>query len=384
MSTWLSLLAGAVLGAFASLAVAVYLQDRWKASSDRRRRLRRTKAIGRAWTESDGPITIAGIPTSMYLIEGDGFLVIEPQNVRVDIRSTRAELPALVVMAREKVAKQLATSRRNEDHSVSSWNSANMIALTGYHISRTAEREDATVHLKACLNDYATFSATVLRLDEEIDKPDAHGGRVSTTLRREFLPTPAAVIESVRRPLPFLANGVGVALLAFTDDDKVLLVHRLLESRARPGECDVTVVEGIDANFDSGGDGRLDIYATAVRGCREELGVEVSAADVSILAFGVDATYYQWNFLGLVDIGLTANEVMAQHAMHAKDRWEGKLEPIKLDAVSIFERLRQDKIWDCGLVTTYLALCKKCGVRTTREAADKVFGFRDRKPPWQR
>ena len=250
MSTWLSLLAGAVLGAFASLAVAVYLQDRWKASSDRRRRLRRTKAIGRAWTESDGPITIAGIPTSMHLIEGDGFLVIEPQNVRVDIRSTRAELPALVVMAREKVAKQLATSRRNEDHSVSSWNSANMIALTGYHISRTAEREDATVHLKACLNDYATFSATVLRLDEEIDKPDAHGGRVSTTLRREFLPTPAVVIESVRRPLPFLANGVGVALLAFTDDDKVLLVHRLLESRARPGECDVTVVEGIDGVAD--------------------------------------------------------------------------------------------------------------------------------------
>ena len=144
------------------------------------------------------------------------------------------------------------------------------------------------------------------------------------------------------------------------------------------------MVEGIDANFDSGGAGQLDIYATAVRGCREELGVDVSASDVGILAFGVDMTYYQWNFMGLVDIRLTADEVIARHAMHAKDRWEGKLEPVELDAVSVFERLRQDKIWDCGLVATYLALCKKCGVRTTRDASDKVFGLRDRKPPWQR
>jgi hypothetical protein len=384
MSTWLSLLAGAVLGAFASLVVAVYLQDRWKASSDRRRRLRRTRAISQSWSESDGPITIAGIPTSVYLIEGDGFLVIEPQNARVDIRSTRAELPVLVMTAREKVARQLTASSRSKNQTVSSWNSPNMIALTGYHISRTAQREDAMVHLEACLNDYATFAATVLRLDEEINKSDTQGEHVPTTLRREFLSTPAAVAESVRRPLPFLANGVGIMLLAFTDDDKVLLVHRRLESRARPGECDVTVVEGIDANFDSGGAGRLDIYATAVRGCREELGVDVSAADVSILAFGVDMTYYQWNFLGLVDIRLAADEVIARHGMHAKDRWEGKLEPVKVDPVNVFERLRQDKIWDCGLVTTYLALCKKCGVHTTREAADKVFGFRDRKRPWQR
>jgi hypothetical protein len=235
MSFWLSLFAGAVLGAFASLLVAVYLQDQWKASSDRRRRLRRTKAISRSWSGIDGPITIAGLPTSVHLIEGDGFLVIEPQNVRVDVRSTRVELPALVMMAREKAAKQLTASSQGKKQTVFSWNSPNMIALSGYHISRTREREDATVHVEAYLNDYATFAATVLRLDEEIDGLDKNGEPVSTTIRREFLPTPAAVAESVRRPLPFLANGVGVALLAFTDDNKVLLVHRRLESRARPG-----------------------------------------------------------------------------------------------------------------------------------------------------
>ncbi len=383
MSALLSLLVGAVLGAFVGLLAAVYLQDRWKESIDRRRRLRRSRAITRSWVE-DGPIAIAGILTSVYLVEGDGHLVIEPQNVRVNVRSARAELPAVISARRDKIARKLAASTRSNERIVSPWNSANMIALTAYRISRTAEREDSVLQLDTCLSDYATFAATVLHLDDEIDISPAGGKRSVTTLRQKFFPSDMAIIESVRRPLPFLANGVGITLLAFTDDDKVLLTHRRLESRARPGECDVTVVEGIDANFDAIGSGRLDIGATALRGCREELGVEVSARDVSILAFGVDMTYYQWNFMGMVEIKLTADEVMAQHALHAKDRWEGKVEPVKLDAVSVFERMRQEKIWDCGLVTAYLALSKKCGAGSTREAAERVFGFPKREAPWHR
>ena len=384
MSAWLSLLIGAVLGAFVSLLAAVYLQDRWKESSDRWRRLRRSRAITKSWVDEDGPITIAGNPTSVYLVEGDGRLVIEPKNIRIDIRSTRAELPVVVSAAREKLVRQLAASVRSDKHMVSSWNSTNMVALTRYRITRTAEREDSALHLDACLSDYATFAATVLRLDEEVNISSSHDERASTTLRRAFFPTTAAIVESIRRPLPFLANGVGIALLAFTDDDKVLLAHRRLESRARPGECDVTVIEGIDADFDSVGSGRLDIYSAALRGCREELGVDISITDVSVLAFGVDMAYYQWNFLGMVDIKLTADEVIAHHALHAKDRWEGRLESVKLDPVSVFERMHQEKIWDCGLVTAYLALSKKCGAGSTRAAAEKVFGSPNRKAPWRR
>lgn len=384
MSAWLSLLIGTVLGAFVSLLAAVYLQDRWKESSDRRRRLRRSRAITKSWVDEDGPITIAGIPTSVYLVEGDGYLVIEPQNIRIDIRSTRAELPVAVSAAREKIVRQLAASARSDKHRVSPWNSVNMVALTRYRITRTAQREDSALHLEACLSDYATFAATVLRLDEEVNISGPHDERASTTLRGEFFPTTTAIVKSIRRPLPFLANGVGIALLAFTDDGKVLLTHRRLESRARPGECDVTVVEGIDADFDSAGSGRLDIYSTALRGCREELGVDISTTDVSVLAFGVDMTYYQWNFLGMVDIKLTADQVIAQHALHAKDRWEGQLEPVELDPVNVFKRMRQEKIWDCGLVTAYLALSKKCGAGSTRAAAEKVFGLPNRKAPWHR
>jgi hypothetical protein len=93
-------------------------------------------------------------------------------------------------------------------------------------------------------------------------------------------------------------------------------------------------------------------------------------------------TYYQWNFLGMVDLRWTADAVRAQHAIHAKDRWEGKLVSVELDPVTVFDRLRHDKIWDLGLATTYLALCKKCGTSPVREAADKAFGVPNRKAPW--
>lgn len=384
MSPWLSLLIGAVLGAFLGLLASVYLQDRWKDSSDRRHRLRRSREISRTWIEEDGPIAIAGILTSVYLVEGDGYLVIEPQNIRIDVRSARAELPIVVSASREKLVRQLAASSRSDKHMVSPWNSPNMVALARYRITRTADREDSALHLEARLNDYATFAATVLQLDEEIGMSNSTGESISTTLRREFFPTTAEIVKSIRTPLPFLANGVGVTLLAFTDDNKVLLTHRRMESRARPGECDVTVVEGIDAGFDSIGSGRVDIYSTALRGCREELGVDISTSDVSILAFGVDMNYYQWNFMGMLDIKLTADEVIAQHALHAKDRWEGKLEPVNRDPASVFERMRQEKIWDCGLVTAYLALSKKCGTGPTRSAAEKVFGLPNQKAPWHR
>src|SRR5258708_8730497 len=352
-------LAGVILGSVASLACAVYFQDPWKAIVDRHSRLRRARAISRVHVEDQGPITIAGNLTTVYLVEGNGQMVLEPKNVAVSLRSARALLPELVVAARDKVKRQLAASSHRSNQRVFSWNSTSMVALSDYKISRSLAREDPVIRLETCITDYATFAATVLQLDKEIEKPIGQDDHLLSTLRREFFPTAASITKSVRDPLPFLANGVGVMLLGFTDDNKVLLGRRHHESRARPGERDVSVVEGMDSNFDSDGTDRLDIYLTAVRGCPEELGITVAPEDISILGFAVDMTYYQWNFLGLVETRSTAAEVVANQILHAKDRWEGKLEPGDLDPARIFERLQQDKIWALGLITIYLALCKR-------------------------
>ena len=54
-----------------------------------------------------------------------------------------------------------------------------MVALTRYRTTRTAECEDSALHLEACLSDYATFAATVLRLDEEANISSSHNERRS-------------------------------------------------------------------------------------------------------------------------------------------------------------------------------------------------------------
>ena len=257
---------------------------------------------------------------------------------------------------------------------VAQWNSPAMAALTGYRKSRTLTHEHVVMNLDMNVNDYATFAATVLSLDSEIETVTRDGLKGQTTLRREYFPTPAAVSRAVIKPVPFLANGVGVVLLAFTDDEKVILTRRRDSSRARPGQRDVSVVEGIHAIHDASGTNRVDVYLTAIRACREELGVSVTSNDVQLLGFGVDMKYYQWNFFGIVELGCPSNEAMELHAVNAKDRWEGQLEATAANPVTVFEHLYKDGSWDTALIATYLAFCKRIGVAQTRQAAAQVFG----------
>jgi hypothetical protein len=365
---------GLISGAALGLLLNVYVEDPWKAWRSRRRRLRRARAIRRTQGQADGSFVVGGRPTSVYLIEGDGGVVLEPPHISIHLRPTRADLDPLIAKERDRIGRSIAARRRSRPGTVAPWNSTALVALDSYWTSRTSAREDPTIHLNVLLTDYATFAATVLSLggDEEIA---AEGEAGSATIRRIFnLHRPATELQAVRHPIAQLANGVGIMLLAFTDDGMIILVRRKDSSRARPNERDTSVVEGIHSEKDASSADKIDVYQTAIRGCREELGIDVSRTDVSLLAFGVDTRYYQWNFLGMVETRRTAREVFDLHAMHAVDRWEGKIESIAADPTRVFERLQQDPIWDFGLVAIYLALCKKFGAQRVQDAAATVFG----------
>ncbi|REH48550.1 hypothetical protein BCF44_105409 [Kutzneria buriramensis] len=375
---WLVL--GVLLGGPFGVICAVLFQDRWKARVERRKRLHVANAITRMQHQGDGMIHIAGRPTTVHLVEGDGSLVLEPEHVDIDIQRDPVPLPPEVAAVRERVLREMDVDRGNSVGVVPTWNSKRLVALRGYRISRTSRHEKSRMQLETAPVDYATFCATVLRLDEEFERVDGSGATVRTTLRRDYLTSDDAVV----RPVPFLANGLGIALLAFTDDDKVLLGRRRPTARARGGERDVSVVEGMHSKMDRNPDGSLSAYRTAVRGCEEELGVQVEPADVRLLGFAVDMKYYQWNFYGRVNVRLSAAEVIEAQRLHAKDRWEAKLEPVDLDPEAIFERMRQDGIWDTGLVAAYLALCSRLGPEPVRRAAERVFGAKPDHVPWRR
>ncbi|HEV2782158.1 MAG TPA: NUDIX domain-containing protein [Actinophytocola sp.] len=374
------LVAGVVLGGFVSLVLTVRFEDRWKARLRRRGNARLAGAVRRMRAEADGPVHVAGFATSVYLVEGDGELVLEPEDIRIRLRGGRAELPGDVVSLRDRVVKELRAARRASVGVAPSWDSRSLVALRGYRIARAGVREDARITLDVTRVDYATFAATVLRLDAEFE-----WNGVPTTLRRAYLQAPTLERRAVAQPVPFLANGVGIALVAFTDDDRLLLARRRVNTSARGGERDVGVVEGMHADLDlAARGGGLNPYETAVRGCREELGVNVEPADVRLLGFAVDMAYYQWNFVGFVELRKTSDEVLEAQRLHAKDRWEAKLEPVAIDPEVVFTRIRHDGMWDMGLVATYLALCTRCGVGAVARAAERVLGSRPARPPWRR
>jgi hypothetical protein len=379
------LVVGALVGGVVGLVFGARYEDGLKAWFLRRERLSRSRAIQKAIVDADGPLSIGGHHTDFHLVEGDGETVLEPANLTVAVRSTSVELPAAISNRRKRIAEELKAKRRGRQGSIASWNSRNMLALTRYHVTRTRNREDLELHLETTASDYATFAATVLGLDEEVETSGVDGSSVKTTLRHLYFPSAQARRKAVLTPIPALANGLGVALLAFTTDGRVILTRRRDASRARPGERDVSVVEGMDALKDVPQSGRLDAFCTAVRGCREELGVPVSAEAVQILAFGVDFRFYQWSLLGLVDLPFSADETMSHYQVNAKDRWEGKLEAVPADPKRVFEAFRDDSVWDLGLVTAYLAFCKKVGVVRVRRAAEEVFGKPSpARAPWRR
>lgn len=324
-------------------------------------------------TFNAGPVTILGHKTEVYLVEGDGEATLEPQHITINLRSSSVNLPPLISNLRQDIVARLKSPQQPTAGAVAPWNSPAMATLNGYRISRTAMREHIVLNLDMSVSDYATFAATVLSLDTEIEKEAPDGQVTPTSLRREYLQSPAEVSTAVGRPLPFLANGVGVVLLAFTDDGDAILTRRRDSSRARPRQRDVSVVEGIHTAHDATSSGRVDVYLTAIRACREELGVSVTNNEVQLLGFGVDLKYYQWNFFGSVELRCSTDEALELHSMNAKDRWEGQFEAVPGEPDVVFGKLHNDGAWDTAIVTAYLAFCKRIGVARTRQAAARAF-----------
>ncbi|CCH89515.1 protein of unknown function [Modestobacter italicus] len=292
-----SLVAGAAVGVFAGARYQEPLQR----ASERRRRLRYAKRITQQQQSGVGRgVSVAGLETRVHIVEGDGRLLLEPANVQIRLEQQPVELSAFVRDARARVLDAMAAPTADAGVEAA-WNSETLVSLLGYRITRTGAREDSQLLLSACPTDYATFTATVTGLDDDIEVTGPDGALTTTSVRQQYLYDEAVTAEAIDRPVPELANGLGVALLVFTDDDKVILARRRTTARARPGERDVSVVEGMHTEHDRSSADALDVVSAAVRGCEEELGIQVGRRDVKILALGVDMTYYQWSFLGLVN-----------------------------------------------------------------------------------
>lgn len=163
------------------------------------------------------------------------------------------------------------------------------------------------------------------------------------------------------KPVPYLASGVGVCINVLCDGGtRIVIGQRSHLENFRKGEYDVAVVEGIRPNANIRDNGQIDVHAVIDRALDEELGtgncellfgrpISEFVKQKSVFEFGCDLKYYQWNFLCLVEIDLSFDQISSLWKT-AKDRRENQsLIAIPFERSAVEEFVLTHHIWSSGV-----------------------------------
>lgn len=247
---------------------------------------------------------------NFFVIDGDGKLEFKPEDIETRLVTNAPSLPNEIQVLKDEITQQeMAKKEQGLDYK---WNGP-LYGLAKYRNSRLGDMEELEVFFHFYLTDYFTFLATNMQLDRSLDSGE--------TIREKYL-----AYDKLETIQPFLANGFGVVLVIITNDEEVILTKRANTSGARGDEFDVSVVEGVHPTLDlaHGSDGP-DLFSAAVRGAKEELGIEINKEEVSFLGYGIDMDYYQWNMIGFAHLPLSSVEIKSIRSRGAPDKWESTL-----------------------------------------------------------
>lgn len=296
------------------------------------------------------------------VVDGDGELSYNKESIIINVDNNPIVLPPDIQKIRESIEKrEMSKKRKGENYT---WNGP-LYALERYVIGRTVPGEQMEVIFTLRPTDYYNFLATVMNLDTNLLKPPHF-----LTIRKKYLDG-----HDLSQPIPFLANGFGIALVVITGDRKMILTRRHNNVGARPGELDVSVVEGVHPVLDrSSIHYGPDLYKTAIRGAKEELGITLRDDEIIFLGFGVDIQYYQWNVLGVAYIDDPLSRVLEDRSRGTSGKWETKIiEPIDFEPHTVFSVIREEKMWATSIVAIYWALVHEYGKDRVNSMARKFW-----------
>jgi hypothetical protein len=297
--------------------------------------------------------------TSFIVCDGDGEMTYAPENIETRLNNTFLSLPDDLNSLKKQIEKIEETKKQNgESHS---WNGP-LFSLEKYSILRTNINEDMKVIFSFVPSDYYTFKALNTNLEQQLPS--------GSTIREAYLKNATA-----KQPVVALANGFGVAVVVVTADGQTILTRRSDDSGVRPGELDIGIVEAVHPSQDREPTGQgPDLFSTAVRGAKEELGLTVSKNDVKFLGFGVDEQYYQWNIIGLLQCKETTEEILEQRSRGISGKWELEqlvFVPFKIEP--ILKIIKEEKMWSTAKVALYWSLVFEYSKRMVDKQVNKMF-----------
>ena len=146
-------------------------------------------------------------------------------------------------------------------------------------------------------------------------------------------------------------------MLIKTADDKAVFAVRLNSSGFRPGENDVSIVEGVNPLLDINGHSIMfdKIAKCAVQ--EEICDVDESNINASILGMVFDKEYNQWNIIGCINLKLTQDEIIKRRNRGVSGKWELRtLDFQQFSPKDLMRYLSTHKMWDMGMVAIYFSL----------------------------
>ncbi|MDY6974012.1 MAG: hypothetical protein SV775_17105 [Thermodesulfobacteriota bacterium] len=270
--------------------------------------------------------------TNCIVLEGYGEKYYSTYRIVCHLDSDSLVLPQDMAHLKDNVTRQQEKIKKTQGHSV--YYNGPMVAFIDYSVTRTAIYEDPLLYLRFKPTDYYTFLSTAMSLRETI--PSENG--LSTTVWEKYLSK-----MNLEKPIPFMATSFGVNLAVITSDGYLVIGKRGHKGLSHYRDhLQVPICESVHPYMDSMDGSRIDIYKTAIRGAREELGVEVKPDEVRLFSLCVDTTWYLYGLTGVIYMeSFTKHDIISRRSIGIKDKWEiSELVYLRLDPKEIVLALK--------------------------------------------
>ncbi len=326
---------GAIVGALVELVITVTFEDTarlWYRRTGRILRWLVSLLRTKMYPLSYDLFQIGKWMTNCIILEGYGETYYSAYRIVCHLDSDSLVLPQDLALLRDDVSRQQEEIKRRQGHS--SYYNGPMVAFIDYSITRTAIYEDPLLYLRFKPTDYYTFLATSMCLRETI--PSRNG--LSTTVWEKYLSA-----TDLRKPTPFMATSFGVNLAVVTSDGYLVIGKRGHRGLSHYRDhLQVPICESVHPYMDSMDGSRIDIHKTAIRGAKEELGVEVKSDEVRFFSLCVDTTFYLYGLTGVIYMeAVTKHDIISRRSIGIKDKWEiSELFYLRLDPKEIVLALK--------------------------------------------
>lgn len=297
------------------------------------------------WEASEQNFIFCRRTTSVFIVDGDGVRSFQPENLRIEVVSAKhdfGDMSKEVDYFYNQTVRNIE-ERQNKGETVP-WN-GDTLSLYKYEISRTQVNEEYSLYIELLMNKYYNTYSVIHHLNDVCPE--------TNKCLKEYIDN-FSFEQSGTYQLP---NSIGICLQVFTKDDYTIFSKRSIHSGFRPGESDVSIVEGLNA--DDIVNHQIDIKQAATRAFLEEIceanGKEI---DIQLLSMIFDKNWNQWNIVGCVYADLTRETILERHNSGSSGKWEiSRMDFVPAELKDIFVYISSHRMWDTGLTTLYLSLC---------------------------